>query len=245
MILITSGCSFSECISPWIDTWPRHVERAIEPEQVFHQGLGCQGNGMISRQIIWRASQFLDQADKLLVGIMWSGPDRQEILLPKHLQPKNIDYGMSVPGFPEKFYNPYNWLESKDADWLLLHHSSNTNITKQYYSGIHSNLHDRLRTAEHVLRVQWFLKLHKIKYFMTAFNEDVFDPRLYSSPNVKYLYDQIDFDQFLPISGEYEWCRDHSGLEFPVPGDKHPSSQQHKLFAEQVILPFLKHKDYI
>lgn len=244
MILITSGCSFSECKS-LVDTWPRHVERILAPQQVFHQGLGGQGNGMISRQIIWCVSQLLDQADDLLVGIMWSGPDRHEVLLPKHLQPMDIDYGMPVPGSPKKVYNPYNWLESKDADWLLLQHSSNISITKQYYSSIHNNLHARLLTAEHVLRVQWFLKLHKIKYFMTAFNENVFDPWTYSSPNVKYLYDQIDFDQFLPVSGEYEWCRDHSNLEFPVPGDKHPSSEQHHLFAQQVIVPFLQQKGFV
>lgn len=244
MILITSGCSFSECISPWIDTWPRHVERAIGPAQAFHEGLGSQGNGMISRQIIWRASQLLDQANELIVGIMWSAPERHELLLSSRQQPV-IDFGMIVPGYDDKLFNPYNWIKDTDYNWLLLHHSSTTELAKRYYLDMDNRVFSQLATIEHILRVQWFLKANGIKYFMTTYTDEVLPVKFCQQSNIKYLYDQIDFDQFLPISGEYEWCRDHSGLEFPVPGDKHPSSEQHNLFTHQVIIPFLQQKGYI
>ena len=28
-ILVTSGCSFSECKSPWINTWPKQLEQLL------------------------------------------------------------------------------------------------------------------------------------------------------------------------------------------------------------------------
>jgi hypothetical protein len=59
---------------------------------------------------------------------------------------------------------------------------------------------------------------------------------------VEYLYNQIDHLKFLPVGGEYEWCRDCSGL--PIPGadrnDLHPSTEQHSEFTHRVIMPFLK-----
>ena len=244
VILLTSGCSFSECISPWINTWPRHLENVVKPTQVFHEGLGCQGNGMISRQIIWRASQLLDQSGDLLVGIMWSSPERHELLLSSNQQP-SIDYGMTVPGHVDKLYNPYNWINGTDYNWLLLHHSSTNELAKRYYLDMNNRVFSQLTTIEHILRVQWLLKSKGIKYFMTTYTNEVILAKFCQHPTIKYLYDQIDFDQFLPVSGEYEWCRDSSGLEFPIKGDRHPSSEQHKLFTDQVILPFLKEKQYI
>ena len=235
-ILVTSGCSFSECTSPWVDTWPEHLESAIAPAQAFHEGLSSQGNGMISREIIWRVSQLLGFSDKLIVGVMWSGPDRHELLLSKkQLSPDTID---QQP-------NSYNWIKNSYADWLILHHSNNTDFSKDYYTKICNRWYSQVLTIEHILRVQWFLKLHNIRYFMTTFTGQVLEKTICNEPNIKYLYEQIDFDQFLPVSGEYEWCRDHSGLEFPIKGDRHPSTAQHKLFTEQVILPFLKEKEYI
>jgi hypothetical protein len=235
-ILVTGGCSFSECTSPWVDTWPEHLESAIDPAQAFHEGLSSQGNGMISREIIWRVSQLLDFSDKLIVGIMWSGPDRHELLLPKkQLSPDTINQQPSS----------YNWIKNSYADWLILHHSANTDFSKDYYTKINNRWYSQVLTIEHILRVQWFLKLHNIRYFMTTFTDQVLGKTICNGPDIKYLYEQIDFDQFLPVSGEYEWCRDHSSLEFPIKGDRHPSTAQHKLFTEQVILPFLKEKEYI
>lgn len=241
-ILVTGGCSFSECTSPWVKTWPEHLENVIAPAQTFHEGLSCQGNGMISREIIWRVSQMLDQRDELIVGIMWSGIDRHELLLPGHQLPKNANRSITAPG---QWINVYNWIKDSYANWFILNHSNSTDFLKEYYTKICNHWHSQILTIEHILRVQWFLKLNNIRYFMTTFTDQVLQKEICKDPNVKYLYDQIDFDQFLPVSGEYEWCRDHSGLEFPVPGDRHPGSEQHNLFTHQVIVPFLQQKGFI
>ena len=77
LTLITSGCSFSEVI--YEQTWPLHLERQLRPKNVIHTGLGSQGNGMISRKAIHAVHNALKTHkpdDKMLVGIMWSGPSR-------------------------------------------------------------------------------------------------------------------------------------------------------------------------
>ena len=247
-IVITGGCSFSECISPWIETWPRHLERQINSDVAFHEGLGCQGNDNISRQIIHRVSETLKNYsnEDILVGIMWSGFDRKSLFV-NYQNLEKINHGMTIPGqFGESLgvYNPYNWIEeSSSQGWLIL--GGDDRRSKAWFTELHHAVEAQLTTIEHILRVQWFLKLNNIKYFMTTYMSEVLDEFLTNNYNVKHLYNQIDFNNFLPVVGEYEWCRDFSGLDFPIPGDKHPSTEQHKLFSEQIIIPFLKEKNYI
>jgi hypothetical protein len=247
-VLVTGGCSFSECISPWITTWPKHLEKMIDPKVVYHEAIGGQGNDNISREIIYRISQLLKiyQPDDILVGIMWSGPDRKSIFLNYSNIKEKITHGMSIVEYGQTLgvLNPYNWVtESDQAGWLLL--GGNDSKSKLYYTELHHFVEAQITTIEHVLRLQWFLKLYNIKYFMTTYTNEVFDRSVVNNANVKYLYDQIDFDSFLPVAGEYEWCRDFSNLDFPVAGDYHPSTEQHKLFTEQVIVPFLQNKEYL
>ena len=254
MILVTGGCSFSETISPWITTWPKHLENYINPKSAHHTGLGSGGNGLISRSIIYRVSQLLKQnnSEDLLVGIMWSGPDRHEIFVDKNDVTETITHGMTIPGENGKslgVYNPYNFIDKDDDhSWLLLHpHNSGDTRSKVWYKHLHNNIGAYINTLEHILRTQWFLKSHNIKYFMTTYTREVLPKTLSNSipellsenKHTKHLYDLVDFDRFLPVEGEYEWCRDKSGLQFPNKNDPHPSSDQHQLFTKEVIVPFL------
>ena len=254
MILVTGGCSFSETISPWITTWPKHLENYINPKSAHHTGLGSGGNGLISRSIIYRVSQLLKQnnSEDLLVGIMWSGPDRHEIFVDKNDVTETITHGMTIPGENGKslgVYNPYNFIDKDDDhSWLLLHpHNSGDTRSKVWYKHLHNNIGAYINTLEHILRTQWFLKSQGIKYFMTTYTGEVLPKTLSNSipellsenKHTKHLYDLVDFDRFLPVEGEYEWCRDKSGLQFPNKNDPHPSSDQHQLFTKEVIVPFL------
>lgn len=240
-ILITSGCSFSETISPWISTWPLHLEKAIESQLNYHEGLGAQGNGMISREVIYRVSSLLKthKAKDMLVGIMWSGSNRAEVFLDYASINFPVTSGQAIPN-SSGVYNPYNWVDNSNSQgWYILDTSGNDHISKSYYNSVHHWIYSQIQTIEHILRVQWFLKLHNINYFMTTYTSEVFDNSLINNINVKYLYDQIDFDYFLPVEGEYEWCRDYSKLPFPILNDQHPSSEQHMKFTTEVIVPFV------
>jgi hypothetical protein len=50
------------------------------------------------------------------------------------------------------------------------------------------------------------------------------------------MHDMIDFDHFLPVKGEHEWCKEN----FPLNSvDDHPTTNQHKEFTEKIIWPWL------
>jgi hypothetical protein len=80
---------------------------------------------------------------------------------------------------------------------------------------------------------------------MTTYTGEVLPEIVKTHNDTKHLYELVDTSVFLPVLGEYEWCRDYSDLEFPNPEDNHPSREQHRAFADQVILPFLKERNLI
>ena len=230
-VLVTGGCSFSECISPWIDTWPKHLASYLPDYQHISTGMGSQGNGLISRRIVYQVTELLKlhTPGDLLVGIMWSGNNRQEF------------YSSTKPVVNQEYVmeNPTRFIKESTGSWAIMNHNWKDQSSVLYYKNFFDIVGGAISSYEHILRTQWFLKIHNIKYFMTTYTGEVFSDDLKNHIDIQHLYKQIDFSKFLNITGEYEWCRDHSGLDFPIPGDNHPSSEQHKKFTEQVILPFL------
>ena len=63
-----------------------------------------------------------------------------------------------------------------------------------------------------------------------------------NDPEINYLYNAIDKDYFLPIKHLGHWAKDISEFDFAREGDPHPSTEQHKDFTQQIILPFLLEK---
>ena len=80
---------------------------------------------------------------------------------------------------------------------------------------------------------------------MSTYTSEVFPNEFMIHSEIKYLYDQIDRNHFLPIAGEFDWCTEYMPNDFPLANDNHPGIEQHKAFTEQVIVPFLKEKQYI
>lgn len=67
-------------------------------------------------------------------------------------------------------------------------------------------------------------------------------PNYLEHPDVKYLYDMIDKDHWLPVDSLGEWCKHVSEFDFPSSTDPHPGWEQHQDFVNKVILPFLMQK---
>lgn len=234
--LVTSGCSFSECITPWLSTWPKQLAKYMPEREHISCGLGSQGNGLISRRLIYNVSKLLsEQVDPkdIFVGVMWSGPDRHDFYLDSEI---TLEFDQCWMENPTGFVND-------DKRWVILNsYWTDLSLGSLYYKNFHSSTGSMVYTIEHILRVQWFLDLHKIPYFMSTYTSEVFNPTLIKHPEVDFLYKQINFDKFLPVTGEYEWVRDNSKFDFIQPGDCHPSSEQHLEFVDNIILPFIKEK---
>lgn len=228
--LITGGCSFS-----WpSNTWTTHLPHFVSDRYHVNVAMVSQGNALISRKLIHQISKRLLDND-ILVGVVWSGPDRHDFYLDKKIKIDNSDSWVE---------NPTGVVKDSPGSWIITNHSWRQEYSKIYYRTFHDSIGQLVYSYEHILRTQWFLEKHNIKYFMGTYTNEVFPNNHIDHPEVKYLYDMIDHSKFLPNS-IYEWCRDFSGLEFPIKGDNHPSSEQQKLFTKQVIVPFLKEKNYL
>lgn len=230
--LITSGCSFTE--TQIETTWPIHLSNILKYKQNIHLGEGCQGNGMISRKLIHAVHTALktNKADNLLVGVMWSGPSRHE-----QYMSKPVKFSKNADGWNR---NPINIVDNDKGGWVIYNAHWTILQATNYYRNMYDPIFSQIQTLEHVIRVQNYLKLHNIKYFMSTYTNEVF--ALKDNPNLDHLYEQIDFDHFLPVEGCYEWARDVSNLPFYRPIDRHPTKKQHLMFTKEVILPFLKDK---
>lgn len=233
MLLITSGCSFSECVSPasHISTWPRHLSTHLRCKHIS-SGLGCQGNGLISRKVIYDVDRMLrsHSADELLVGIMWSGISRHEVYVDlPDMKMENKDRWQ---------INPSRFVNGSTGAWTIINHHWSMPTSQMYYQHFYNDHYGQILTLEHILRVQFYLQNKKIRYFMTTFMESVLIPELLAHPECKYLNEMIDTSAFLPIKGMSEWCRDNSEHAFGSDGI-HPSTMQHKEFTDKVILPWL------
>jgi hypothetical protein len=236
-ILITGGCSFSD---PRYNTWPNFLDKYLNDYSSIHTGMGSQGNGLISRKLVYEIQKCLADGidpENMLVGVMWSGPGRYDIFS-----------DTSPPGYNDSsneeltlYENPTNFVrENKKKQWYIFnHHWQKTYFNATYYKLYHNEVMHQILTLEHILRLQWFFKSLNIKYFMTCYTAKVFFKPVLDHPEVKYLYDLIDLKQFLPVNGEYEWCKDVSTFEFPDPNDMHPGSEQHNDFVQKIIVPWL------
>jgi len=235
-ILITSGCSFTD--TAWAQTWPVYLAKQLSNVKRKELGLGSSGNGLISRKVIYEVSNALKEykPEEILVGVMWSNRDRHEFYTQRPLTHNNAD------GWRQ---NPTNFIPGTSKSWNLLHWGWKNELSKMHYSTFHDNIGSLIYTYEHILRTQWFLKLNGVPYFMSNITEELFNNGIVDELDVKHLYELIDRTSFLPVKGEHEWAKEFSALPFALDDSFHPTPNQHKLFVEKVIIPFLKEKKYL
>lgn len=256
---ISTGCSFSEVPhqelfgipDPLIVedmhkvySWPVHVTKTLQCTPQY-KGKGASGNGIISRTTIYEVLEALKtyKPEDILVGVMWSGAYRQEVYAtePKfNFEPLNNGViNQSNPasvGGEFNFYKVMPYWEDEYSKW--------------YYKNVYDEVWAQVQTLENILRVQWFLKNYNIRYFMTCYYPLVFSKSddIMNHPDVKYLYDAIDFNDFLDVDSEFEWCarlQDPRTWDYHKSQHAHPHTKQHKAFTDNVIIPHLQKKGWI
>ncbi len=251
--IVTSGCSFSDTSTNY--TWPSHLEASYDVNCI-HMGLSSQGNSLIARKSIFAVQQLLNQGvnpSEILVGIMWSGPDRHDTYFSNltgqlSTEIKNLDY---------MIINPTTYANGDQGGWLIMNPHWKEKTSKIYYSHLHDFVNHRINTYEKILWVQNYLKLLGIKYFMVPYTAEVFkETEFYANPNVKWMKDLIDWASWLPVGSMHEWCYnywtdddfpkldvqiDETGEWIKWP-DNHPTRIMHERFTKEIILPHIKNR---
>ena len=163
-ILITSGCSFSECLSTVVDTWPRHLYRHLQNNgfsEHISSAMGSQGNGLISRGIIYNVNEALKKysSEEILVGVMWSNATRLDY---RCTDPNLLSWGnQNTDGWIE---NPTSFVKDAEKRWVILNHGWEGNTEAiTYYKHFYDYIGSVIYSLEHILRTQYYLKSKGIK----------------------------------------------------------------------------------
>jgi len=238
--LVTAGCSFSKPgdytlgTSTQPDTWTEWLSSIFSPKKSYHLGVSSNGQELISRKLIHTVQKLLDKginSNDILVGIMWSTEDRRQFYIPNGDDRKYLLEPNPSPS------NPHHWpKEDQYGTWHLQNVGFVNKFAENYYRNFYDTTHSIVNSYEHVLRTQWFLKLHNIKYFMSTINDYAFEGEWENPAQIDYLKNMVDWNKFLPpqlpwvIDNTPQWCR-HEFF--------HPNHRQHELYVKQVILPYL------
>jgi|694.fasta_scaffold05766_14 hypothetical protein len=240
--LIVSGCSFTEGIpTEGRIAWPNYVAESLNLP-LYNYAVNGAGNGYISRSVIHGVETALKSSNpqELLVGVMWSSIHRLE------------NYHSDTDRFKSRF--TFRFIDNDEGCWVSLRPWEEDNYTISYIKNYYDPVGSCIYALEHIVRTQWYLKSVNVKYFMSIFNEaGLPEESMMKHPNVKHLYDMIDWSNFLPVKTCWDWClnsgfaclpehlRNHSNLEVRYRAT-HPSREQFKGFAEQIVLPHINAK---
>jgi hypothetical protein len=214
---IVSGCSFSAPDYSGRE-WPQLFMTHLPDYTLINKAKTSRGNGLISRAVIYEVQNQLQNGvlpKDILVAVQWSGWDRHE----------------SYIGWRKEQEKVQGFIDDMPDFWEIYNHHWEHKNSKLYYSTFHSDTGKLIESLEHILRTQWFLEKHNIKYFMTTM---IKFPD--SCDETEHLFQMIDKSKFLPVSGMLEWGKS-TGL--PLRDDGHISIEQNGLFIDTIVLPFL------
>jgi hypothetical protein len=256
-ILITSGCSFSIYEPQHFLTWTGHLENALGQYGYGNHistSMGSQGNGLISRGALHSVITALKtyEPQDILVGIMWSGSNRHDY---RCAYPDTLSFGnINIDGWVE---NPTAFIKDAPKNWIILNHGWKIEEAKAYYKYFYDYIGAIINSLEHILRLQLFLKSKNIPYFFTNFTDNNIIPDISGLSDLEYgyLYEQLDFDNYLPVTSEHRWLYENSVNKEEYRANHaykgkltdwiHPTTDLHKEFVDGVIVPYLHNKGII
>jgi len=227
MKFVSAGCSFCD-VDAYPENWTVQLANRLNVDHT-PLGFGSASNGYISRKVIYHLSK-LENVSDILVGIMWSHPDRREFYLDK----------------PRGSADKHNSIIDNDTGtWVTMNPWRNDSFAKIYYADYYNEIGHVVETYEHILRVQWYLKNRNIKYFMLQFKNHVLGMQ-YHHPQLVHLWNLMDHT-YINDTAHHEWAYE-SGLPFPVVKgavDDHPGPEQSAKYTDEIIIPFLKDTNLI
>jgi len=213
-LLITGGCSFS---SPRgikeKKTWVEYFQEKYDYKFYYHSALGAAGNDLIAQRLLWSLDDAKQKNYKdITMVVMWSEIERNDIftndwslnmntdngdiiftdniwsnLLDDEKSTHKITSGFIRPGgkpYTEEFYR-----NEKQRNWIL-----------DYYKFYNEEL-SLMNTLKNILLIQNICKSDDIKCIMFIM-KNIFK-NIDKYPQLKYLYDLVDWDLFLLYEGKY------------------------------------------
>lgn len=224
--IITSGCSFSDPITPY--TWPNQLEiyiKKIDSSVRFdHRGLASQGQELIQKKTMHAIHEALSQGmspEELCVFVMWSSNDRKSFYVDNkdYINTIKNNWKMSSQWWQLQLGDLKNHLDNPDevtsnnkiydnirynksGGWLITSSQVTDELPmiREYFMMSQPNNYSGIHSSlENIILLQSFCKLKGIKLYQQYFM-DITRNDFESVKNhqiIKYLYDQLDRDSFI------------------------------------------------
>ena len=224
MKLKSFGCSFifgselSDDRSTYPDlipsqlTWPAHLARHMGLEHETHSRPGS-GNLQIAERVL----SHIALNDATFYAISWTWIDRFDIWNPA--------------GNSKHFCDDDLWFK-----WSTILPVDNTEIAKNYFKNIQSDLRDKLTTLMYVRTVIDTLKQKNIPFIMTYMDNLMFDQEWHITLAVKELQEYIK-PHMTTFDGQnfLDWSRKNN---YPVSESWHPLDEAHWVAGDYLYTNF-------
>ena len=291
--IVTSGCSFSnteDCVdytTHGMDhhlyqldnykSWALHLEDIIPDSKVYNRALPGVGNAYIVRSIIWQVNELLKQNIKPNVFMQMTSFDRKELLLDCNDLSSETDGNLQthyipdimprhIPDIMPRHQSPHFAKKLNNNKVWLKHSYVEDSMMRYHYKYYHNDESALVESLEHILRLQWFLKLNNINYKIFpgwniiqrlnhhTLQKESNEKLIFGTTEVNFLWEMIDFDNvwfYKNYGGITEWSEDNlpfkdryvTGERRNKEGtalDQHPSNTAHREFAKQAVSKWIK-----
>tara|TARA_Y100000356_G_scaffold57405_1_gene46495 strand:- start:4697 stop:5500 length:804 start_codon:yes stop_codon:yes gene_type:complete len=258
--IITSGCSFTAQAVPENLSWANTLH-TIDGIWVNNVAEMAAGNTLISHNLIWAIEK--NKHLNPFVIVMWSNPNRVDLLLDEYLEGVGQGY-QNIVETDNKWYpeisKKNNWLKSGGGfgDWKFDNDRANK-LLDIYMKHFHNEEFQFMNTLNQIIKVQHYCKLNNIPYVMISWKNifsdynrkdggfNKLDGETYETGDMlinkfkgcTHLWDMIDWNKwwfYNHYDGYWEWCRDNDN---DFSDNDHPSSNASKSFVDNVILKLL------
>ena len=266
--IIYAGCSFTAMPDSWarqmIDMFPEYKSQVIAKHGA--------GNDFIARSIVYEVERQKEMGTSIThVFVMWSGPERHELLLDtkiyKHLNPwshqlstyqREGEWGEQ----PEERELDFAWLKSGGdygswdftASEMDIENKMLTNYMESYYK-FNSYEYYNFRSLEDFHYIQMYCRTNQITLVNLTYRDIIspihkmIDPSFSAEDKrsihkYAYLYKIIDWRQWYfydDFGGLREWNLENTNL-WDDGFDNHPDKQAHTEYIEKFIKPHILNK---
>ena len=220
MNIITAGCSFTKY--KWA-CWPNFVKWFEPDDSIINLGASASSNETIARTVINAVMKYKDIKK---IYVMWSGPNRYELVVDKEPDKQKEDATWSSYNQDYKWYQYYGGHVDQEKH-------------KYYQKHFLNEQQNQIRLLEKILFTQLFLDKHKVQYKMMCYMENIINHHIQSmSLGQAALYKQINWNNFIfykHTKGLNEYTEENYPEEFFKPEDLHPLPLAHYKWVKDVM----------
>ena len=272
--IITSGCSFSDPCTPytWPNQLEAYITKNIDPDIKFdHRGLASQGQELIQKKAshaIYEALQTGYKPEEIAVFVMWSSSDRKSFYIdnPDMVSELIENWKSSGQGWNLQladFKNDISNLEliltkaqgnnmihyNKKGGWLITsaHCQDEMDFIREYFMMAQNSVapgpvHTSL---ENILMLQYLCKSKGIRLYQQFYMDNIIEDldRWKNHQIVKYLHDDLDRDSIMSKVSMHSYMNGREELFVGV-GNAHPNGLGHRIWLNEIMLPFLEERDF-